>query len=205
MPRGIELVPGGPRLSPFEFAALQVHLTGELGRADPVAWVRMRLRTDLWSAQRSIARAVRDFRRVAVRSAHDVGKSYIASCLACWWIDTHEPGEAFVVTTAPTFKQVQGVLWREMRQAHAAGGLPGVMNETEWKIDGRLVAWGRKPADYDPDAFQGIHARHVLVILDEAGGVPDALWTAAETLMANAGSRILAIGNPDDPISTFAN
>ncbi len=106
--------------------------------------------------------------------------------------------------TAPSFKQVQAVLFREIRQAHRAGKLPGVMNETEWKIDGQLVALGRKPADYDPDAFQGIHALYVLVILDEACGIPEALWVAAETLTANEGSRILAIGNPDDPGSHFA-
>jgi hypothetical protein len=26
--------------------------------------------------------------------------------------------------------------------------------------------FGRKPADYDPSAFQGIHARYMLVIID---------------------------------------
>ncbi len=184
--------------------ALENHLRSELYRLDPVAWVRGRLREELWSAQREIARAVRDHRRVAVRSAHDVGKSRIASRLACWWIDTHPVGTAFVVTTAPTMKQVESVLWREMRTAHAAGGLPGVMNETEWKIAGHLVAFGRKPADYDPAAFQGIHAHYVLVILDEACGVPDSLYDAAETLASNEGSHILAIGNPDDPLSRFA-
>jgi hypothetical protein len=191
-------------VSGTELASLERHLLAELHRADPVIWVTERLGEHLWSAQREIARAVRDHRRVAVRSAQDVGKSRIASRLACWWIDTHPIGDAFVVTTAPSFKQVQAVLWREMRLAHHAGRLPGVMTETEWKIGGRLVAFGRKPADYDPDAFQGIHARHVLVILDEAGGVDEALWTAAETLTANEGSRILAIGNPDDPTSQFA-
>jgi hypothetical protein len=187
-----------------ELLSLERHLRGELYRADPVIWITERLGEWLWSAQCEIARAVRDHRRVAVRSAQDVGKSRIASRLACWWIDTHLVGEAFVVTTAPSFKQVQAVLWREMRGAHRVGKLSGVMTETEWKIDGQLVAFGRKPADYDPDAFQGIHALYVLVILDEACGVDEALWNAAETLTANEGSRILAIGNPDDPASHFA-
>ena len=191
-------------LSERELSFIERHLRTELYRADPIAWVTERLGEGLWSAQREIALAVRDHRRVAVRSAQDVGKSRIASRLSCWWIDTHPVGDAFVVTTAPSFKQVEAVLWREMRLAHKAGGLAGVMNETEWKIDGQLVAFGRKPADYDPDAFQGIHARRVLVILDEACGVSETLWNAAETLMANEGSRILAIGNPDDPASHFA-
>jgi hypothetical protein len=111
-------------MSDHELAALRDHLRRELHRADPVAWVAERLGESLWSAQRLIARAVRDHRRVAVRSAQDVGKSRIASRIACWWIDTYPVGQAFVVTTAPSFKQVQAVLWREMRQAHRAGKLP---------------------------------------------------------------------------------
>jgi len=66
------------------------------------------------------------------------------------------------------------------------------------------VGFGRKPSDYDPEAFQGIHAAAVLVLIDEACGVPKSLWDAASTLLTNEASRILAIGNPDDPGSYFA-
>jgi hypothetical protein len=44
------------------------------------------------------------------------------------------------------------------------------------------VAYGRKPADYDPAAFQGIHARYVLVIIDEADGVPKSIFDAVDAL-----------------------
>jgi hypothetical protein len=43
----------------------------------------------------------------------------------------------------------------------------------------------------------------VLVILDEAGGIPPWLWYAVDTLVTNDDSRVLAIGNPDDPASQF--
>ena len=66
------------------------------------------------------------------------------------------------------------------------------------------MGFGRKPSDDDPDAFQGIHARAVLVLIDEACGVPKSLSDAASTLVTNEDSRILAIGNPDDPSSFFA-
>ena len=41
----------------------------------------------------------------------------------------------------------------------------------------------RSHADYDESAFQGIHARYILIILDEAGGIPEPLWDAVLTLM----------------------
>lgn len=170
---------------------------------DPLGFICGPLGEELWSKQREIAEAVRDHRHVAVRSAHDTGKSFIAARVAAWWLSVHEPGEAFVVTTAPTFAQVRAILWREIRRAHQRGDLPGRVNQTEWWIDGEIVAYGRKPADYDEHAFQGIHARYVLVILDEACGIPRSLWTAVETLATNEHSRVLAIGNPDSPLSQF--
>jgi len=106
--------------------------------------------------------------------------------------------------TAPTGSQVRAILWRYIGRAHRKGRLPGRVNQTEWWIGDEIVAFGRKPADYSPEAFQGIHARYVLVILDEAGGIPADLWEAADSLTSNEGCKILAIGNPDDPSSHFA-
>lgn len=109
-----------------------------------------------------------------------------------------------MVTTATTANQVRAVLWREIRRAHSKGGLLGRLNQTEWFINDELVAFGRKPADYDPTAFQGIHARFVLVIIDEAAGVPKDIYDAAASLTSNRFGRLLAIGNPTDPTSYFA-
>ncbi|HEY6116778.1 MAG TPA: hypothetical protein VI172_12545 [Candidatus Dormibacteraeota bacterium] len=177
---------------------------------DPVGWISERLGEFLWSKQREIAESVRDHRRTAVKSCHNAGKSWIASRIAAWWLDTHPPGEAFVVSTAPTYKQVHAILWEEIRAAAkkaASRGtpLPGrVLQSDEWKLDdGTLIGFGRKPADTDVHGFQGIHRRYVLVILDEACGVPAQLWTAVEAITTNADCRILAVGNPDDPATEF--
>lgn len=175
---------------------------------DPVGHIEKRQSAVLWSKQREVAKSVLQNKRTAVHSSHATGKSFIASRICNWWIDAHKPGEAFVVTTAPTFPQVRAILWREIRRAHSLAKLPGRVNTTEWimPVNGvdELVAFGRKPADYDEAAFQGIHARYVLVILDEAAGIPADLWNAVESITTNDDSRILAIGNPDNPSSVFA-
>jgi hypothetical protein len=165
--------------------------------------VERRLKQTVWSKQAEILQAVRDHRRTAVRSGHGVGKSWTAALVACWWLDTHPPGEAFVVSTAPTFSQVRAILWRYIRKHHRAAALPGRVNQTEWLIDEELVGYGRKPADHDESGFQGIHARWVLVVIDEACGVPEQLWIAADALATGPDCRILAIGNPDNPASQF--
>jgi hypothetical protein len=171
---------------------------------DPVAWAESKHNLELWSKQREILEAVRDHKQVAVRSCHEVGKSWTASLVGCWWLSTHAPGEAFVLTTAPTDKQVKAILWREINRLHSRLGLIGRTNLSEWYVGKELVAFGRKPNDYDATAFQGIHARYILIILDEACGIPTELWDAASTLGANEHARFLAIGNPDDEHSEFA-
>lgn len=182
---------------------------------DPVGHITTRLGAHLWSKQIEIAQAVRDHRRVAVHSAHATGKSFLAARLVAWWLDSRPPGDAFVVSTAPTASQVRAILWREIGRAYRSAALPGRVNQTEWWMAGseryqhprageEMVAIGRKPSDYDESAFQGIHAREVLVVIDEAAGVPKRIYDAAGSLAANEHSRILAIGNPDDPSSHFA-
>lgn len=173
------------------------------GYNDPEKWITERLHGDVWSKQREIMESVRDNRKTAVRSCHSAGKSHIAAATACWWIDSHDVGEAFVVTTAPTFNQVRAILWRYMNRMHRAAKLPGQMHQTEWSLGGELVAFGRKPSDYSESAFQGIHAPKVLVILDEACGVPETLWLGAEVITTTKSCRILAIGNPDVPGGPF--
>lgn len=194
---------GRPSSEQLRAAAELIDPPGLRWRRDPVGWAQHK-GIELWSKQREILESVRDHKNTAVRSCHEVGKSFSAALTTCWFLDTHPPGEARVLTTAPSDKQVRAILWHEINRMHSRLGLWGRTNLTEWYHGKELVAFGRKPSDYDPTAFQGIHARYILVILDEACGVPKALWDAAKTLGANEGGKILVIGNPDDEHSEFA-
>src|ERR1044072_6600416 len=175
-------------------------------RGDPVRWIRDRLKEHIWSKQAEILESVRDNRYTAVHACHGVGKSFIASRTICWWISTNDVDDVYVVSTAPTARQVEAILWREIKKAHKKGKLAGRINQGNqplWKIDGEEVGMGRKPADHDAHGFQGIHAKRVLVVVDEACGVPKLLWDAIDALATNEFSRVLAIGNPDDPGTHF--
>jgi hypothetical protein len=114
-----------------------------------------------------------------------------------------------VVTTAPSDHQVKAILWKEIKRGHRRAGMSGrITLDAKWyqgekMADEELIGTGRKPQDYDPEMFQGIHAKFVLVLVDEAGGVPKSLFDALETLMTNDYARMLAIGNPDDPTAYF--
>ena len=171
-----------------------------------VTWPQDRMHVHLWSKQQDIRASVRRNRYTAVVSAHDLGKSFMASLMACEWIDTHDPGDAFVVTTAPTAPQVTAIIWREIERLHRKNDLPGriVMGRIpEWKIGAQQVGYGRKPSDYDDSGFQGIHETYILIVVDEAEGIPEQLWEAIDALATNIHARVLAIGNPGDPNCHF--
>lgn len=200
-------------LDAWDIAVENLDPTPDPYMGNPVKWTREKRGAYLWSKQREVARSVAENRFTACHSAHGTGKSWLAADIVAWWMDTHPKGEAFAVTTAPTSAQVDAILWREIGKAHREMGLDGRIIGAPypaWKIGDELIAYGRKPSDYaDPtkamQAFQGIHAKYVLVVMDEATGIPKWLWDAVDTLVTNEHSRVMAIGNPDDPASQFAS
>lgn len=174
---------------------------------DPVAWASDVLGKHMWSKQGEVALSVAQNTHTAVVSCNGAGKSATAGILGSWWIAVHDPYEVALICSAPTYPQIARVLFRELKDNHKLAAirgfsLPGHINQSEeWKLDdeyGTLIGFGRRPADTDiVSAFQGIHRRYVFVVLDEAGGIPTDLYTAAEAVTTSADSRVLAIGNPD--------
>ena len=199
------MISSATRLPSYE--ELKRSVLNDVLLADPCLWVDATTHEFLWSKQREILNSVAQNRRTAVRTCHGCGKSYVAARAAVWWLDTHPVGSAFVLTTAPTAAQIKVILWKEIGQTIDSSGLQGRRNMTEFFMPTGskeiLVAMGRKPADLNPAAFQGIHYKYVLLIIDEAGGVARVPWDAASTLITNDFSKVLVIGNPDYPFTKF--
>lgn len=163
-------------------------------QADPEAFAREVLGSVWWERQREVARELAAGRRVAVKSANGVGKTYLAADLVLWFLYTWKP--SIVLTTAPTWRQVRQVLWEEIgrRVRHARIALPGRLMAVRLRLGEGWFAVGL--ATTDAVRFQGYHAENLLIVLDEASGVPDAIWEAAEGVAVGANNRMLAIGNP---------
>lgn len=163
---------------------------------DPIGFVTEGLKENLWSKQRDILESLRDNKRTVVPACHAPGKSHLAARAVAWWIAVHPPGTAMAVTTATTFRQVRNILWTQLRRLQQTHHLPGETTQIEWRIGTELVAYGFSPRDTDETAVQGIHAPHLLVVVDEAGGIPHTLGRALEAIMTGGHTRLLAIGNP---------
>ncbi|MGC8668563.1 MAG: hypothetical protein ACP5VE_10670 [Chthonomonadales bacterium] len=176
------------------FPSWELRRRMEQYRSDPELFAQEVLGSRWWFRQREVARAVASSRRTIVKSGNGVGKTYLAADLALWFLYSF-PGST-VLTTAPTWRQVRHVLWEEIRRRfHSAlKPLPGVLLTTRICAGDGWHALGL--ATTDGVRFQGFHAENLLVLLDEAGGIPAEIWDAVEGVAVGANNRILAIGNP---------
>jgi phage terminase large subunit len=164
---------------------------------DPVWWINKVLTADLWSAQKSIIESVRDNPRTSARSCHGIGKSFLAGNTALWFLYTFP--YSIVLTTAPTWRQVEKLVWKEIRSSvrksriNLAGELAKKSPELQIVQD-EWVALGI--STNQPDRFQGFHAEHLLVIVDEGAGVKEDIYEAIEGVLTSAHCRLLLLGNP---------
>lgn len=143
---------------------------------------------------------MRDHTETSVRSCHGSGKTYTAARVVNWWMCSFP--DAVVITTAPTFRQVEQLLWREIRNSVAGKSIYPSQAITNTKID-LSEKWFALGLSADKsEQFQGFHSGHLLVIVDEASGVPEEIYTAVDGL---APTRILLIGNPTQNTGRFAD
>jgi hypothetical protein len=179
-----------------------------LYQTDPNAWLGDVLGKRWYSKQGEIVESFMSSSRTAVKSANGCGKSAVVADLITWIVATGVPSETLCIVSAPTLSQIEKVIFAYLKVnkglANVNGkALPGRITETlAWKLDGdygsEFLVFGKRPSDQDiVSSFQGTRKRNTYVFLDEAGGLPQEMFTAAEAVATGAGSRILAIGNPD--------
>lgn len=173
--------------------------TLELMQTDAVAVVRDIFGSTLWDHQEQILTAVRDHPKVAWRSSHGIGKTYVCARLVLWWLFSFP--YSIVITTAPTWRQVEDLLWKEIRSCYynSAFDLGGHLSPsaTQLAIDGKeWVAIGL--STNDSNRFQGYHSEHLLVVVDEAAGVAEEIFEAIMGVLTSAHCRLILIGNPTD-------
>lgn len=169
--------------------------------ADPVSFCREVLKFEPWSKQREILESVRDHSRTAVRSCHAAGKTATAARAALWFLAVHPHSR--VLTTAPTWAQVRDLLWREIHLGYQAAPefFGGEIFDTRLELGTDWLALGLSTDR--PERFQGHHAEHILLVLDEASGVDQSIIDAAAGALTSPHSRALLIGNPTKTSGEF--
>ena len=197
-------------ISTYENATIEIPVNETQAHADPnnqklmpVDFAREVLGVTLWSKQEEVLNALAHNRRVAVKSANGMGKGFCAAVAVLWFLYYHE--HAIVLTTAPTFRQVRHILWRQIRQLHAQArdpdALGGKMCIARWELSNDRFAIGLSAGS--ADQFQGFHSENMLIVVDEAEGVSEEIYEAIESVMTSASPHLLLIGNPTTVTGAF--
>jgi hypothetical protein len=133
--------------------------------------------------------------RLARGSGRGIGKSALVAWLSLWFVTTRLGGT--VIISANTEDQLRAITFAELGkwqamsinehwwdlsgiQLNPAGWLSELVTKQMqkgtkyWGVDGKL--WSAEK----PDAYAGPHNHDgMMVIFDEASGIPDAIWTVA--------------------------
>jgi phage terminase large subunit len=176
---------------------------------DPVGFVRevLGVEPDPWQLE-ALEALARGETRLSIRSGHGVGKSTFASWALIWFGCCHYPFKA--VVTAPTAPQLWDALWAELLRWFRK--LPSTWQEL-WAITSDRVELKARPEEAfisartssadRPEAMQGVHSAWVLLVVDEASGVPEAVFEAARGSMSTPGAVTVMLGNPTRTVGTF--
>jgi hypothetical protein len=158
--------------------------------------------TTLTGPQQRILRAIHEPPcRVLVPSGHDLGKTFVAAVLACYWYDSFDPG--LVLTTAPTERDVIDLLWTEIRLLRQRAGLPlGDLAPSAPYMGTSPDHYAKGYVSRKGQAFQGRHRQRMLFIFDEGNDVQPIHWITPRTMAdPTLGCAWLAIFNPTSTTS----
>lgn len=188
-----------------EKRAAELEQQAEVWKVEPVLYARERLGIELTRDQAAIIESIRDNRRTAVKASHAIGKTFMAAVALNWWYDCWKSHIGYI--TAPTWGQALGLTFKQTKKMRMLRSLEGEILDSGLVRDPvklRQTDHFLKALNADKgEGFQGEHAAPILIVLEEAVGVPAYIWDATEGLMTHPDCRVLAIGNPTDETGRF--
>lgn len=175
-------------------------------RMDPQRW-QIRLMKAVSNARFGIPNDGDECKtRIAVKSGTGVGKTAGVSGLILWHLGVFPDSK--IPCTAPTSPQIKAVLWPELRKW--VQNIPEKLREwfpfdvqTDRVVLHENFAVARTAREENPESFQGFHAKNIMLIADEASGVPDPVFLAGQGVMSEEGAITILIGNPTRPVGWF--
>lgn len=139
--------------------------------------------------------------RHSVRSGHGTGKTTVIAILALWFVTTHYDSKC--VVTAASQDQLRDGAWSEIRKWMSAlpEALRSQLEAGEERVTIRAApemafVVRRTASKANPQALAGIHAKHVLYLIDEASGIEDVIFETAAGSLSTHGAMAAIFSNP---------
>lgn len=144
-------------------------------------------------------------RRLALKACKGPGKTALLAWIILWFLCTRE--ESKIGCTSITEANIDTNLWPELyKWLSRSSFLKEAFAWTKSSVIRRgnpnwfavKRAWPKSgDSQQQADALAGIHADHVMFVLDESGGIPQAVMVTAEAVLAGGGEgKVVIAGNP---------
>jgi hypothetical protein len=182
-------------------------------RHDPIAFVKDCIQVQPSDQQMEGLAAVAKNKRLSIRSGHGTGKDAFASWVIIWFMSTRK--DAKVICTAPTARQLDNILWSEISKwlnrsvlkdefVYQKQKIFHKSNPNEWWVT-KVSPAVKAAKEEQAETLAGFHGDHMLIVADEASGIPDPVYIPLEGAMTQDDNRCLLIGNPTKNIGYFAD
>ena len=175
---------------------------------DPVLFVEEMLGAQPFDYQAEFLRALLAERKMSVKSGHGTGKSTTASWAMLWFMLLRYPCK--VVVTAPTSSQLFDAMFAELKRwiNELPKELQQLLNVKSDRVElvsapAEAFISCRTARAETPEALAGVHSDNVLLIIDEASGVPEQVYEAAAGSMSGHNATTLMLSNPTRSSGTF--
>lgn len=142
--------------------------------------------------------------KVLARTCHGAGKTFIAAALLLWWICTRPYSRG--LTTAPTWRQVEGPLWTEIAKLYHGSllhalGFARVLN-TQFDVTDTWYAIGA--SSDKPENLEGQQSNVASVrVVDEAKAVPKDVFDATKGMLGAPETLDVWISTPSISAGEF--
>lgn len=185
----------------------------DLTRDDPALFAEAVLGSQpLWSGrsrgvvgQREWADLLVEYAEVVVAAGHALGKTHLISVVACWWAWTR-PG-SLVAVFSPSLGSLLETTWSGLARTLNGYHFGGREYRPRVDLNATISRGGQsRPSVSFPnksrilgfasnkeESLSGFHNANLLVVLDEASGLPPFVFSAVAGLGAR---RTLILGNP---------
>ena len=178
-------------------------------RDDPVKFVVEVLGAKPLPYQAEFLQAIADGeRKMSVRSGHGTGKSTSASWAMLWYVLLRFPNK--VVVTAPTSGQLFDALFAELKRwiNELPPQLKPMLTVKSDRVElaaasSEAFISARTSRAETPEALAGVHSENVLLVVDEASGVPEKVFEAAAGSMSGHNATTILLSNPTRSSGTF--
>lgn len=180
------------------------HLYGN----DPVRFAREVLGFEPDEAQQEVMREIVEKkgpgrgRWLSIRSGHGTGKTTTLSVIIVWHFCTRFP--QITLATAPTSNQLFDALAAQTKAWFRK--LPPAWLEHVVELKSESIHHKAAPEESfisfstsraeTPEALAGKHSENILLIADEASGIPETVFVAAKGSMSGENATMIMAGNP---------